>query len=87
VRVKSGGRIRVEPGGDAFIRTICKLTHIGPKQYAKGDGLCFVFHLYLLFLIVPLTLGDGLPFRDFLAEKYPNLKNQCVGRAEFSKRY
>ena len=38
VRVKSGGRIRVEPGGDAFLRTICKLTHIGPKQYAKGDG-------------------------------------------------
>ena len=36
VRVKSGGRVRVEPGGDAFIRTVCKLTHIGPKQYAKG---------------------------------------------------
>ena len=28
VRVKAGGRVRVEPGGDAFIRTICKLTHI-----------------------------------------------------------
>jgi hypothetical protein len=36
VRVKSGGRVRVEPGGDAFIRTVCKLTHVGPKQYAKG---------------------------------------------------
>ena len=33
-----------------------------------------------------LTVGDGLAFRDFLAEKYPNLENKCVGRAEFSKR-
>jgi hypothetical protein len=39
VRVKSGGRVRVEPSGDAFLRTICKLTHIGPKQYAKGNTL------------------------------------------------
>jgi hypothetical protein len=50
VRVKSGGRIRVEPGGDAFLRTICKLTHIGPKQYAKGDGVSFDFVLCLLLL-------------------------------------
>jgi hypothetical protein len=37
VRAKTGGRVRVEPGGDAFIRSICKLTHVGPKQYAKGS--------------------------------------------------
>jgi hypothetical protein len=35
-RLKSGGRVRVEPSGEALLRTICKLTHIGPKQYAKG---------------------------------------------------
>ena len=36
-KVRSGGRLRVEPDGESFIRSICKLTHIGPKQYAKGN--------------------------------------------------
>ena len=40
-RVKSGGRVRVEASGEALLRTICKLTHIGPKQYAKGTTLFF----------------------------------------------
>jgi hypothetical protein len=31
--------------------------------------------------------GDGIAFRDFLTEKFPNVRNGCVGRAEFSKRY
>jgi hypothetical protein len=43
-RAKSGGRVRVEPSGDALLRTICKLTHIGPKQYAKGQILLFIGH-------------------------------------------
>ncbi len=30
--------------------------------------------------------GDGLAFRDFLSAKFPNVRNRCVGRAEFSKR-
>ena len=33
---KSGGRLRVEPDGEAFVRSICKLTHVGAKQYEKG---------------------------------------------------
>jgi hypothetical protein len=37
-KVKSGGRLRVEPDGEAFVRSICKLTHVGAKQYAKGKG-------------------------------------------------
>jgi hypothetical protein len=36
-RLRCGGRLRIEPDGEAFIRSICKLTHVGPKQYAKGD--------------------------------------------------
>jgi hypothetical protein len=40
-RLKSGGRVRVEPSGEAMLRTICKLTHIGPKQYAKGHTPSF----------------------------------------------
>jgi hypothetical protein len=35
-RLRSGGRLRIEPDGEAFVRSICKLTHVGPKQYAKG---------------------------------------------------
>ena len=34
---KSGGRLRVEPDGEAFVRSICKLTHVGAKQYEKGS--------------------------------------------------
>ena len=37
-RLRCGGRLRIEPDGEAFIRSICKLTHVGPKQYAKGNG-------------------------------------------------
>jgi hypothetical protein len=37
-KVKSGGRLRFEPDGEAFVRSICKLTHVGAKQYAKGKG-------------------------------------------------
>ncbi len=38
---KSGGRLRVEPDGEAFVRSICKLTHVGAKKYEKGDGIQF----------------------------------------------
>ncbi len=34
----SGGRLRIEPDGEAFIRSICKLTHVGAKQYEKGTS-------------------------------------------------
>ena len=34
----SGGRLRVEPDGESFIRSICMLAHIGSKQYAKGKS-------------------------------------------------
>jgi hypothetical protein len=33
---KSRGRLRVEPDGESFVRSICKLTHVGAKQYEKG---------------------------------------------------
>jgi hypothetical protein len=33
---RGGGYTRVEPSGTQFIRSICKLTHTGRKQYAKG---------------------------------------------------
>ncbi len=36
-RLRCGGRLRIEPDGEAFIKSICKLTHVGPKQYAKGN--------------------------------------------------
>ena len=33
---RSGFRLRIEPSGESLLRSICKLTHVGPKQYAKG---------------------------------------------------
>jgi hypothetical protein len=33
-----------------------------------------------------LLVGDGIQFRDYLLEHFPDLVNTCVGRAELSKR-
>ncbi len=38
-------------GGAAFIRAICKLTHVGPKQYAKGLFLQSHLLLPLVYLL------------------------------------
>ena len=34
--LRSGGRLRLDPEGESFVRAICKLTHVGAKQYEKG---------------------------------------------------
>jgi hypothetical protein len=34
-KMKSGGRLWVEADGESFVRSICKLTHVGAKQYEK----------------------------------------------------
>jgi hypothetical protein len=41
---RGGGYSRVEPSGTQFLRSICKLTHIGRKQYAKGNAF-LILHL------------------------------------------
>ena len=56
---------RLDGSGLLFLRSVCKLTHVGHAQYYKGDGHSF---------------------RDFLEEEYPDLSNECVDRAEHSKR-
>ena len=33
-----------------------------------------------------LCVGDGIQFRDFLRDNFPDLENTCIGRAELSKR-
>ena len=40
---RGGGFSRVEPSGTQILRSICKLTHIGRKQYAKGNVLLIRF--------------------------------------------
>jgi hypothetical protein len=35
-KYRGGGYTRIEPSGILFTRSICKLTHVGRKQYAKG---------------------------------------------------
>ena len=60
-----GSNVRLECNGVQFLRTVCRLTHTGAQQYAKGDG-------------------DA--FKDFLAEKYPDVTSKRVNRAETSKR-
>jgi hypothetical protein len=45
IQVESGGRSRVEASGILFLRSLCRLTHTGHAQYAKGDGIAFVVTL------------------------------------------
>ena len=42
---KSGSAVRFECNGIQFVRTVCRLTHNGPMQYAKGDGDAFADYL------------------------------------------
>ena len=64
-RLKSGGRVRVEPSGEAMLRTICKLTHIVPKQYAKGQTPCFHW-VYFFFFFLWLKTFPPLHFSHSL---------------------
>ena len=41
IKTESGGRSRVEASGILFLRSLCRLTHTGHAQYAKGDGTAF----------------------------------------------
>ena len=41
----SSAAVRLECNGIQFLRTVCRLTHNGPQQYAKGDGDAFKDYL------------------------------------------
>ena len=45
VQKAGGGRTRVEGSGILLLRAMCRLTHMGHKEYPKGDGRRF--HDYL----------------------------------------
>ena len=40
-KMAAGGSVRLECSGEAFLRSLCKLTHRGHAQYVKGDGDAF----------------------------------------------
>ena len=40
-KTAAGGMVRLECSGEAFLRSVCKLTHTGHAQYEKGDGNAF----------------------------------------------
>ena len=42
---QSGASVRLECNGIHFLRTVCRLTHHGAQQYAKGDGDAFKDYL------------------------------------------
>ncbi len=76
-RVKSGGRVRVEASGEALLRTICKLTHIGPKQYAKGSTPYFHWPNFIFvsvaLLVLPLLLSRSIFFSLVATTLFPLL--------------
>jgi hypothetical protein len=41
VQQAGGGRTRIEGSGILLLRAMCRLTHMGHKEYAKGDGRRF----------------------------------------------
>jgi hypothetical protein len=59
------GQARLDGSGLLFLRSLCKLTHVGHAQYYKVDGHAFA---------------------DFLEKEYQGVTNNCVDRAEHSKR-
>jgi len=38
---QTGGKARLDESGLLFLRSLCKLTHVGHAQYYKGDGHAF----------------------------------------------
>jgi hypothetical protein len=38
IQSQGGGRTRVESTGPLLLQSLCRLTHKGHAQYAKGDG-------------------------------------------------
>jgi hypothetical protein len=43
--VSLGGMARLEGSGVLFLRSLCRLTHVGHAQYYKGDGHAFQDYL------------------------------------------
>ncbi len=58
--MKSGDRVHAEAGGDAFIRTICKLTHIGPNLSNMLKVTIHVFVIFVLLFFVMLSFINAL---------------------------
>jgi len=87
-----GGMARLEGSGVLFLRSLCRLTHVGHAQYYKGDG-----HAFADFLEKHYP-GTVLPHNSHLLQIYSltvntlnlqtslGLTNNCVDRAEHSKR-
>ena len=65
-KARSGGRLRIEADGESFVRSICKLTHIGPKQYEKGAPDLRFLTLLTLTLTLTLTQTQTLPLTQTL---------------------
>ena len=82
VKVATGGMARLDGSGVLFLRSLCRLTHVGHAQYYKGDGLAFHDYHYP---------GNYPPISSLNALAQPcfhsvGLTNTCVDRAEHSKR-
>ena len=60
-KLRSGGRLRVEAEGEAFVRSICKLTHVGAKQYEKGNPT--PLRTYTFQTLLPVTHVLHVPRR------------------------
>jgi hypothetical protein len=72
--VEFGPRTRVEASGVLLLRSMCKLTHKGHQQYAKGDGHAFEDYLRRdwpgvknrLVVALPQTVSVPSPFQSLL---------------------
>ncbi len=43
--LKIGGMARLDGSGVLFLRSLCRLTHVGHAQYYKGNGHAFQDYL------------------------------------------
>jgi hypothetical protein len=85
---------RLEGSGVAFLRSLCKLTHVGHAQYYKGDGHAFQDYLENHYpghnlpqpYPHPQPNPDPRLNQNPTLHPIPDLTNTCVVRAEHSKR-
>jgi hypothetical protein len=79
---------RLDGSGVSFLRSLCKLTHVGHAQYYKGDGHAFQDYLeehYPGTASKPQTNPTAI-FLSLTPLPFQDLTNTCVDRAEHSKR-
>ena len=85
VMAECGDQTRVEASGVLLLRSMCKLTHKGHLQYAKGDGFAFADYLLREWPLIKnrcVGRAEHSKRQDWICEaswKFHNLLEPIIG--------